>query len=353
MPDIKQLTQNINNSRLEWVDSLRGLAAIFVFISHLVLFQHTFSPFSSYFIKPVEILDLGKVGVVAFFMISGFVIPGSLEKQSTGRFVINRIFRLYPVYWISILVVIALSPSIFAIKQILINLTMMQRMLGTADIEMVYWTLQVELIFYVICLVLYYFNKLFNERINSIIILLLLSLSMIGSLVRYFVGIKVPVMLSTSLCIMFLGLYFYQVMRNITQYRLSKFHLFLLTFSIAYIPICFFAYIRLTADNEIWWRFALGHISGIFLFMVFQLRSIKSPILLYLGKISYSVYLFHFIISGYLYPKIAGFMNTNNDLVHFLVLAVCMIAVIFFSSITFFLVEEPARSLGHKIAKRI
>src|SRR5260370_804687 len=41
----------------------------------------------------------GPLGVALFFLVSGFVIPISLEKVRWKEFLIQRVFRLYPTYW--------------------------------------------------------------------------------------------------------------------------------------------------------------------------------------------------------------------------------------------------------------
>jgi peptidoglycan/LPS O-acetylase OafA/YrhL len=118
------------------LDSLRGLAALLVFASHAGgaydthlynAMQHTF--------------DLGQVGVVIFFLTSGWIIP-----QSIGRgwrvFWARRFFRLYPLYWVNILLLGGALPVV------LINLTMLQGFLGVPHINSAAWTLTVELAFY-------------------------------------------------------------------------------------------------------------------------------------------------------------------------------------------------------------
>lgn len=59
-------------------------------------------------------MDLGRIGVVVFFAISGFIIPTSLNHRSlhpVRKFLISRLFRLYPLYWISIILGIAVAGS--------------------------------------------------------------------------------------------------------------------------------------------------------------------------------------------------------------------------------------------------
>lgn len=93
------LEQNLESKkRLIWLDSLRGIAAIFVVILHNLLESVTFGYF-----------DIGKIGGAIFFLISGFVIPISLYKKSIKQFIVGRFFRLYPAYGASILLAIKFS----------------------------------------------------------------------------------------------------------------------------------------------------------------------------------------------------------------------------------------------------
>lgn len=78
------------------LDLLRLIAALAVIWSHAELFEGTGLP------DPFEWLfsdhqDAGKVGVMAFFLISGLLIPASMERQrSPVTFVISRYARLTP-----------------------------------------------------------------------------------------------------------------------------------------------------------------------------------------------------------------------------------------------------------------
>src|SRR5438128_3067363 len=86
------------STRLDFLDGLRGFAALVVFLSHAIgrvspaFHDFTYSRF-----------DMGSFGVTVFFLCSGFIIPVSLERQGSLRsFWLRRIFRLYPLYWFSI-----------------------------------------------------------------------------------------------------------------------------------------------------------------------------------------------------------------------------------------------------------
>ena len=86
--------------RIEHLDAMRGIAAL------LVVVQHGLERTTQYFDAPWIVLDavnLGRFGVVLFFLISGFVIPFSFRgDQPIRNFAISRTFRLLPALWLSV-----------------------------------------------------------------------------------------------------------------------------------------------------------------------------------------------------------------------------------------------------------
>lgn len=138
--------------RFRELDGLRGLAVLVVLAGHYVTSVEVFYP--SLAPSPVPIED-GRFGVQLFFLISGYVILlTATRSQRPSDFVIARVSRLYPAYWVALVVsllVIALSPPgpfSYPPSEALINVTMLQRFLLVDDIDPVYWTLAIELSFY-------------------------------------------------------------------------------------------------------------------------------------------------------------------------------------------------------------
>src|ERR1700733_1915444 len=81
-------------SRLAWLDVMRGLAALAVVFNHF-----------GYFLPPAvknpvyQWIHPGDYGVFVFFLISGYIVPASLERKGSVRtFWVSRLFRLYPLY---------------------------------------------------------------------------------------------------------------------------------------------------------------------------------------------------------------------------------------------------------------
>lgn len=140
------------STRLTGIDALRGLAAIsVVFYHYTTRYQQKFG-----FAEPPGIeFPFGHLGVNLFFVISGFVIFMTLERiRRPEDFVVSRFSRLFPTFWAAVLLtacVEALSQALgsgLSLPHIAANLLMVHEFLGFPSVDGVYWTLQVELFFY-------------------------------------------------------------------------------------------------------------------------------------------------------------------------------------------------------------
>ncbi len=95
-------------------------------------------------------------GVCLFFVISGFVICMSSWGRTLGNFFTSRVTRLYPAYWLAVIastVVLTLWPVVrrpLGLNDVLMNLTMIQESMHITDVDAVYWTLWIELRFYIL-----------------------------------------------------------------------------------------------------------------------------------------------------------------------------------------------------------
>ncbi|MBU2664463.1 acyltransferase [Actinoplanes bogorensis] len=143
--------------RLDWLDALRGLAAITVvwfhlspqiigLPAHLAIMRH---------------VDLGKTAVLLFFLVSGYVIPMSLERHGDlRRFWIGRLTRIYPAYLATIALFAVLAAAGLLHWQaslraetgagLLAHLTMMPDLVGVRGVVRVFWTLTYEMVFYLV-----------------------------------------------------------------------------------------------------------------------------------------------------------------------------------------------------------
>lgn len=101
----------------------------------------------------------GWIGVEIFFVISGFVICMSCWGRTPRQFFVPRVIRLYPAYWFAgvftTAVVVAL-PGVWErlrMRDVLLNLTMLQSGSASPHVDGVHWTLWTELRFYLLFLV--------------------------------------------------------------------------------------------------------------------------------------------------------------------------------------------------------
>jgi peptidoglycan/LPS O-acetylase OafA/YrhL len=138
--------------RIMGLDSLRGLAALSVLVGHYTAHYHRLYGHDARlaFQYPYAV-----VGVLLFFMISGFVILMTAERAAGAMdFAWARFSRLYPAYWVAVAVtftVLAVFPlpgRHASFGAAVANLAMFHNLLGVPSVDGVYWTLQVELCFY-------------------------------------------------------------------------------------------------------------------------------------------------------------------------------------------------------------
>ena len=144
--------------RLRMLDGLRLLAALSVVFWHYVgqadpAWQ---ADGRQLFGRVESAAAYGWLGVELFFVISGFVICMSAWGRPVGDFAVSRIVRLFPAYWFAVLALtaIALVDPVMRDRlvstEFLVNLTMLQQPLGVPPASSVFWTLWLELHFYLL-----------------------------------------------------------------------------------------------------------------------------------------------------------------------------------------------------------
>ncbi|MCB1225280.1 MAG: acyltransferase [Verrucomicrobiales bacterium] len=144
------------------VDVLRFIAALLVMFTHYGFRAWKVNGESS--ITFPELLDLHilrhvPLVVPLFFIISGFVIPLSAEGKSAASFARSRAVRLYPVFWLCctltwIITTLWASPSMQSPPWVFgVNLTLFHGLFHLPNVDAVYWTLTVEMRFYILVFV--------------------------------------------------------------------------------------------------------------------------------------------------------------------------------------------------------
>ena len=149
-----------------FINLLRGPAALLVVYSHFVgkylgWIQQTYwlkRWVDVVFVRPLVIVDeFGQLGVMVFFLISGFIITHVARAENPLRFGIRRFFRIYPAYWLMVAVALAFglfdTPFDYAAlhdwRNVLKIATITNYLFDPQNVVLgVGWTLQIEVMFY-------------------------------------------------------------------------------------------------------------------------------------------------------------------------------------------------------------
>ncbi|MCW4464144.1 acyltransferase [Glutamicibacter sp. MNS18] len=159
--------------RLGLLDALRIVAALVVVLYHYTAWGHQHWGEGALEAWPIlsQFTIYGSIGVQLFFLISGFVILMSVQGKGLIQFIGSRLGRLYPAYWLAVAAAALLTFRLWpaakdgrTTQDIVPNLTMAQAGMGVRDLDGVYWTLWVELRFYLILAVLVAFG-LVRDRV--------------------------------------------------------------------------------------------------------------------------------------------------------------------------------------------
>lgn len=135
--------------RIEALDALRGIAILFVIIGHYLPFNLVRGEVA------LQISTFAQGGVILFFTLSGFLIERNLARNDNlTRYALHRFFRIVPAYWAALSVIFVLEWFLtgerpYSAREVFINTALLSDILGAALISGVFWTLLIEIKFYV------------------------------------------------------------------------------------------------------------------------------------------------------------------------------------------------------------
>lgn len=160
------------------IQTLRAIAA-WIVVAHHYVQAHGFSQKTPYL---AFLSNYGAIGVDIFFIISGFVVYNSAQKNTVSplNFAIHRAARIIPIYWLCTFITALLFifwpkfiPSIevdssFFIRSLLFIPSPHPSGFGIYPLVTVGWTLNFEVIFYLILFFALFFGK--NRLIFTVFI---------------------------------------------------------------------------------------------------------------------------------------------------------------------------------------
>jgi len=338
------------------LDSLRALAVFFV------LAEHWFTQGLG-----IVILPFGMIGVTTFFVLSGFLITQILIKSkiridahansifySLKQFYARRTLRIFPIYYITIFIAFLLNfqtirDKIFWYIFYISNIYFYKNQDWDGALSHL-WTLAVEEQFYVVWpLIIFFISRKYLFR--SILFFILFGM-IFRSILFYFSDHSENAFnflaILTPSCLDSFGLgavlAFLRCYKNeLFNFSGKPYTIFLLLNILLMVILLFFEESILSAAM---FKFnvsviALFLISGMSIGFKGLLKSIfENRALMYLGKISYGLYLFHNFIP-HIY-NFSGLPQIHNLFFRFLIQFVFLIVI---SSISWFLVEKPVNNL--------
>ncbi|CAB3952658.1 acyltransferase family protein [Achromobacter piechaudii] len=357
--------------RLDYLDSLRGLAAIYVVLFHLIFVGEV--PVPSW-LKGFAVE--GASGVMLFFVISCFslfyTMPARLkDRRPTLSFYMHRFFRIAPLFYLWLIISCFRNPLLHGIHnppgEILNNFLMIFNLVPgqQSGIAMASWTIGVEVLFYAIFPLIFLWVRNLRHALIFLVVSFFASVAIIVWAIDYLplapqdVGTykfwlftkDIPVFAFGAVC------YFVIFSQGFAKVQHRK------TVGTACFAACFAIFFARSYglvtdafffDNPYMWH-GLAYSFLLVGLALFPVTMVVNTVTGFLGKIAYSVYLSHgtvILLSKPVYRWIE--LHIHNPTAFYLTcLGVSLLMIIPLSYLTYRYVEEPFIRFGKKSSGRI
>lgn len=374
----------VPQARIEFADTLRGIAAICVLSHHfLYVFWRKPEIVANLIAYPAVVKSAdaapqvhfpdfglpdfwGHFGVALFFLISGFVIPFSVANLPAAGFAIARVTRIWPTYIIGLTITLgcvaanAIASGLafpHAIDEMVSHFLILPRWPTlTRPIDGILWTLEIELAIYAFCLVVSLQIRRFK---NSVFIVGLISVP-----VALAVGIGVKALLAWSVPIYALIHWASSMMQFITYMLVGTAFYYFFRARISLVAliaiqtgllVAFIASWRLGVMSNQGWSGPICYLLAYAAFATMYaarnlLLMIPSPLRFMfagLAAISYPLYVVHGVLGYSILARTSEVGLSPATAVLFALAAVLLLA-----TIIHFLVETPSQVAGKRLAVR-
>ncbi len=298
-------------------------------------------------------ISTGALGVLLFFLVSGFVIPFSLEHRNLRGFFVRRFFRLYPTLWVCLLITIAmLAVQIhflggalpFGKRTVGANAFLVSSYVRAPWIEPVFWSLAVEELFYVIAATAAWRGLLASRVLVLACAVGLTLFSMAAKTAGPGTLWSALGAYATYVIFILIGVVFHYLYRR----RWAR------TESVALVAAIFGLWVfamdhqglgALSTVYIVTSTVALAVFAGLYLV---RARLPYSAWLDRLSNISYPLYLLHGV-NGYIVIR-AAYTVTGN---YYVSLAAAVAASVVLATGVHFAVEMPTNSFGRRLSRRL
>ena len=319
----------MQSQRFNYILQLRGAAVLSVVIYHHCDFFWTHQDFCARLThhQPIETapqiatilsampINLGDLGVATFFLISGFLMPLVAQQKTRLQFITRRIKRIYPPYLIALLLVLLLGycyaqmqgkPYQWSFDHIIASLLLTRDIGQYPFIDGIVWTLEIELKFYLLCMLALPWLSKKPVRFIGLVIGLS-ALILVDSSVKPHVSCPYGLHLlclsaKTMHLITFIG--FGVVLSFWHQQRLSLVEVMIATVMLAILYFCH------GIDRNIPYQEMMSYAVALLIFIGGYLARHKftdQNVLAQTGKISYSLYLVHGVPGFFMLYALVGY----------------------------------------------
>ena len=253
-------------------------------------------------VEHVSRFEIGKVAVMAFFMLSGywvtrvFVERYSDGVQGVGTFYLARFLRIWPLYAAVFLIVLLVA--LFLPLHLPVDFWWAVPIFGVAshdlDIIGVTWSLDIELQFYLLLPAIVFFMRGFPHSASKGLLLLMAGLLWLGGI---FLGWRFGVETALVYLPLFLtgaAIYLYDITPSGMAARLSLGLFILAGFAAAAVPVLRPFVIYGSGNHFADLLFSMGWGLLLLPFIAVNVRQYSSPTDRHLGNMSYVIYLVHY-----------------------------------------------------------
>ncbi|MCW3077624.1 MAG: putative acyltransferase [Bacteroidetes bacterium] len=373
----------MNNEKIffKGINGLRFLAALSVVITHVELLKGSFG-FKHYWKEPL-IFNLGGLGVYFFFVLSGFLITFLLlkEKEKFGKinikaFYIRRILRIWPLYYLIFCLGFFVLPHFPSININYLQASFVQNYYPSLILYLFIlpnlalslfsavphigqlWSIGVEEQFYIFWPWLISKSKnIARSLVKFIAVILIIKclVLIIGYWYRsedWYKVLKLFVAMSKFECMAIGGLGAYWLFVQNKKILVFIYNRIVLTCSILLIPVLVYFTPEKIQDGV--------HLvySLIFLIIIINVGTntkvwfkLENPLFSYLGKISYGIYMYHFIIIPIVLSLTKSYVSGMNEVVlNMFLYSIILITTILISSMSYEFFEKRFIKIKAKFA---
>lgn len=335
----------LNHGGKNTVYAMEGIRGVAVFLVFLVHYSSLIEPFTTGTSVVIQnfLHSIGNIGVDLFFVLSGYLIYGSIMKSTSFNFkqyALRRLKRIYPTYLVVLTVYIILSfiftsqsklPNniVESVIYIIANILLLPGIFDITPIVTVSWSLSYELFYYIVIPIVVFSLKLkkwnFKFRLafwaNLGLIIVLLFDGGLARLVMFVGGIFVYELENKKIHLQNFGTTAFLLA------LLSAALSYILSFSGLVLYVFLFSYFCLVSFNS----------------ESFSSRWLSIYPLRWLGNMSYSYYLFHGLALKFCFLLLAKILPSSflsNTLYYWLWIPFFILTILV-SLVLYVCVENP------------